>query len=200
MAKSRRLGSVKKAMNRLAEGAVAIGFLGFIGITLSLLLLAAVVAGLWERAEIEARNTPLPENDIVGAENGKRGGLDAETVVKASRNDVLRGFSTGVESFIPLKDGRHPSQPKGSAVIPASPTDPWRRAHTRMQSANRLREAGARVLENRASLRKAAKHDRYLAALYADERTRAETSLVRREGAVIIMLTLAGLIAVWGLE
>jgi hypothetical protein len=183
---------------------VAAGFLGFIGITLSLLLLAAVVAGLWERAVIEARNTPLPESDIVGAQNGKRGGLDAETVVKASRNDVLRGFSGGTqshrESFIPLKEGRHPSQPKGSAVIPASPTDPWRRAHTRMQSANRLREAGARVLENRASLRKAAKHDRYLAALYADERTRAETSLVRREGAVIIMLMLAGLIAVWGLE
>lgn len=214
MAKSRRLGSVRKAVNRLAEGAVAVGFLGFIGITLSLLLLTAVVAGLWERAEIEARNTPLPESDIVGTQNGKRGGLDAETVVKASRNDVLRGFSGGAnstsrgaggtqshrEGFIPLKEGRHPSQPKGSAVIPASPTDPWRRAHTRMQSANRLREAGARVLENRASLRKAAKHDRYLAALYADERTRAETSLVRREGAVIIMLTLAGLIAVWGLE
>jgi len=192
----------------LTEGAVALGFLGFIGITLSLLLLAAVAAGLYERAQIEARNTPLPESDIVAPKNGKRGGLDVETVVKASRNDVLRGFSGGdaggtqshQEGFIPLKEGRHPSQPKGSAVIPASPTDPWRRAHTRMQSANRLREAGAQVLENRASLRKAAKHDRYLAALYADERTRAKTSLVRREGAVIIVLTLAGLIAVWGLK
>jgi len=207
MAKSRQRISVKKTASMLAEGAVAASFFGFVGITLTLLLLAAVVAGLWERAEIDARNTPVPENDIVGPVNSKRGGLDTEMVVKATRNDVLRGFSNGtggaqskLEGFIPLKEGRHPSQPKGSAVIPASPTDPWRQAYTRMQSANQLREAAARVLENRASLRKAAKHDQYLAALYADERTRAETSLVRREGAVIILLTMAGLIAVWGLK
>lgn len=187
---------MKKTLNKLAKGGVAVGFLGFI-----LMLLTKLAVRLYERMQTEALNTQLPKSDNVGTENGKRGGLNVETVVKVSRNNDRQGFgSDGVESFIPLKEGRHPSQPEGSAVIPASPTDPWRQAHTRMQSANRLREAGARVLENRASLQKTAKHDRYLAALYADERTRAKTSLVRREGVVIIMLTLAGLIAVWGME
>jgi len=194
---------VNKMTNLLAEGAVAVGFFGFVCITFAVLLLAAVIAGLWERAEIEARTAPVPESAIVGPTYSKRGGLDVETVFKAPHNNGLEGVGgtqSHRESFIPLKEGRHASQPKGSAVIPASPTDPWRQAHTRMQSANKLREAAAAVLENQASLRKTAKRDRYLAALYADERTRAESSLVRREGAIIILLTIAGLIAVWGLE
>jgi len=197
MAKSRQRSPIEKVANRLAEIALALGFFGIVGVMLALMLTSAVVAALYERAEIETRNAPLPQSAIDTARNSKRGGLDTETVVKAARNDVLRGFKS-VEGFIPLKEGRHPSQPRGSAVIPALPTDPWRQAHTRMQSANQLREAASRVLENRASLRQAAKRDRFLAALYADERSRAQTSLVRREAAVVIMLTMAGLMAVWG--
>lgn len=209
MAKSRQRSPIEKVANRLAEIAVALGFFGIVGVVLALMLTSAVVAALYERAEIETRNVPVPQSAIDAARNSKRGGLDTETVVKAARNDVLRGFSGGVgagmtqshrEGFIPLKEGRHPSQPRGSAVIPASPTDPWRQAHTRMQSANQLREAASRVLENRASLRQMAQRDHFLAALYADERSRAQTSLVRREAAVVIMLTIAGLMAVWGIE
>ena len=99
-----------------------------------------------------------------------------------------------------LTPGRQASQLHGSAVLPPVPNDPLRQAHTRLQVAGSLREAASSVLENQASIKQASKRDKYLTALYTGERTKAATSIVRQELAVVILLTLGGLMAVWGVR
>lgn len=157
-----------------AEGMAAAGAFGAVGVFLSLLLIAAIVAGLYERAQIEAR-LPAAVSDI--------GGPDSKA-----------------EGFIPMQPGRHPSQPRGSAVIPAIPNDPWRQAHTRMQVASSLREAASTVLDTEAAIRRAEHRDRFLSALFSSERTKATTSVVRREMTMVLLLAIGGAIAVWGLQ
>jgi len=152
----------------------AAGALGAVGVFLALLLVAAVLAGLYERAQIEAR---LP----------------------AAASDT-EGPDTNSEGFTPAPGGRHPTQAPGSAVIPAVPNDPWRQAHSRMQVAGSLREAASDVLDTHAAIKKAQQRNRYMSALFSSERTKASTSVVRREMTLMLLLTLGGVIAVWGLQ
>lgn len=166
--------AIQRRLIGATEGMAAAGAFGMVGVFLAIALVAAVVAGLYERAQIEAR-LPAPASDV--------GGPDDQT-----------------EGFIPMRPGRHPSQPPGSAVIPAVPNDPWRQAHTRMQVAGSLREAASKVLDNHAAIRKAHQRDRYLSALFTSERTKASTSVVRRELTMILLLAIGGGIAVWGLQ
>lgn len=157
-------------MINAAQGIAAVTALGVVGILFSALLLMAVVAGLYERARIDA-SVPLPAEDVMK--------LDTRS----------EGFT-----------GRHPSQAKGSAIIPAVPNDPRRQAHTRLQVAGNLREAASNILDTHQAILRAEKHDRYLATLFDSERSKLATSIVRRELAVIGLLTLGGAIAVWGLR
>ncbi len=155
-------------------GVLAAGMFGGLGLVLVIILIVAIAAALYERAQIEA-SIPLPSDDVVPPDDRSEG-------------------------FIPLKPGRHPSQPRGSAVMPPTPNDPWRRAHSRLQASTNLREAASEVLEVEAGIRKARRRDKYLAALYTNERSKARTSIVRRELAVVMLLAVGGMIAVWGLR
>lgn len=153
-------------------GLLATGIFGSLGIVLTTILVVAIAAALYERTKIK---TAIPSVDVL------------------SPDDLSEGF-------VPLNPGRHPSQPLGSAVIPATPNDPWRRAHTRLQASTNLREATNNVLANEVGIQKARRRDKYLSALYTNERTKARTSIVRRELAVVVLLAIGGMIAVWGVR
>ena len=155
----------------MLTGAMAAGALGMVGVYLTVMLVVVVATGLYERAAIEATLGPPGVPDVPS-----------------------RGKTEG------LTPGRQASQLHGSAVLPPVPNDPLRQAHTRLQVAGSLREAASSVLENQASIKQASKRDKYLTALYTGERTKAATSIVRQELAVVILLTLGGLMAVWGVR
>jgi hypothetical protein len=155
-------------------GLLAAGMFGGLGMVLTTILIVAIAAALYERVMIEAA-IPLPSDDVSAPDDRSEG-------------------------FVPLKPGRHPSQPRGSAVIPPIPNDPWRRAHSRLQGATNLREAASDLLEVEAEIRRVRRRDQYLAALYTNERSKARTSIVRRELAVVMLLAVGGMIAVWGVR
>ena len=154
----------------IGGGLLAAGIFGTLGILLTTILVVAIVAALYERTKIK---TAIPSVDV---------------------------SSSLSEGFVPLNPGRHPSQPLGSAVMPATPNDPWRRAYTRLQASTNLREAASDVLAVDVGIHKARHRDKYLAALYTNERSKARTAIVRRELAVVLLLAIGGMIAVWGVR
>ena len=96
--------------------------------------------------------------------------------------------------------GRVASQPRGSAVVPPSPNDQARVRHIRLAATERLQSAAGRVLENQASLAATANKNRYLSALYVNERSKAASQVMRRELLVGLFLVAAGLmstVATW---
>lgn len=157
----------------IGGGLLPAGIFGSLGILLTTILVVAIVAALYERTKIK---TAMPSVDV------------------SSTPDNL------AEGFVPLNPGRHPSQPLGSAVMPATPGDPWRRAYTRLQASTNLREAASDVLAVDVGIQKARHRDKYLAALYTNERSKARTAIVRRELAVVLLLAIGGMIAVWGVR
>ncbi len=174
MAKAVRSARVDAVTHGVSDSLLAAGALGIMGVGFAIVLVIAIVSAILERAAIEAA-VPPP-------------------------SDGTKTPDDRLEGFVPMQPGRHPSQPEGSAVMPAVPNDPWRRAHSRLQVATNLREAANEVLGVQADIVKARRRDKYLAALYTNERSKARTSIVRRELAVVLLLAVGGMIAVWGVR
>ena len=153
---------------------VAIGFTSLGALVLLVLLITAVVAAYADRKEIEARLR------------------DEERLLKGELTKITKG-----------KEGmtqRDPTQSYGSAVIPATPSDPWRRAYSRMNSATNLREAASDVLDINAEIKKSRAKAHMLGVIYDNEKAKARTAIMRKELGVFVLLAIVGAIAAFGLK
>ena len=153
---------------------VAIGLTSVGALVLLVLLITAVVAAYADRKEIEARLS------------------DEEKLLKGELTKITKG-----------KEGmtqRDPTQSYGSAVIPATPSDPWRRAYSRMNSATNLREAASDVLDIDGEIKKARAKAHMLGVIYDNEKAKARTAIMRKELGVFVLLALVGAIAAFGLK
>jgi hypothetical protein len=153
---------------------VAIGFTSLGALALLVLLIIAVAAAYIDRKEIEARLS------------------DEENLLKGELTKITKG-----------KEGmaqRDPRQSYGSAVIPATPSDPWRRAHSRMDSATNLREAASDVLDINAEIKKTRAKAQMLGVIYDNEKAKARTAIMRKELGVFGLLALVGAITAFGLK
>jgi hypothetical protein len=159
------------------EYEVAIGLTSLSALVLLVMLVISVVAAYIERKEIEAR---------LG---------DAERLLNASTREVPRAVG-GREGMTQ----RHPLQSYGSAVVPATPNDPWRRAHSRLDTATNLREAASEVLDINAEIKTARSKAHMLGVIYANEKAKARTAIMRKELGVFILLAIVGAIAAFGLK
>ena len=162
------------------EYEVAIGLTSVSALVLLVMLVVSVVAAYVERKEIEAR---------LG---------DAERLVNASKASTATGpAATGRREGM---SQRHPLQSYGSAVVPPTPSDPWRRAHSRLVSATNLREAASDVLDINAEIKTARNKAHMLGVIYANEKAKARTAIMRKELGVFILLAIVGAIAAFGLK
>jgi hypothetical protein len=159
------------------EYEVAIGLTSLSALVLLVMLVISVVAAYIERKEIAAR---------LG---------DAKRLLKSSTatGPPATGRREGMSQ-------RHPLQSYGSAVVPATPNDPWRRAHSRLDTATNLREAASEVLDINAEIKTARSKAHMLGVIYANEKAKARTAIMRKELGVFILLAIVGAIAAFGLK
>lgn len=153
---------------------IALGFTSLGALALLVLLIIAVISAYIDRKEIEARLS------------------DEENLLKGELTKITKG-----------KEGmaqRDPRQSYGSAVIPATPSDPWRRGYSRMHSATNLREAASDVLDINADIKKTRAKAQMLGVIYDNEKAKARTAIMRKELGVFVLLALVGAIAAFGLK